>query len=612
MRKRRLITTIIILVVIVLALAATAFYLMLNSSPKKMFLNAVDNIFAKIDSEEQYLTEKSSVSLAAEVDSEDKEISAINDMIKNLTITMKEESDFSNKIFNGSIAVKDENEDIVDVNMLIQDNAVYVYYKELIDKYLEIPLEEDVNLDELMGQGTDVNTIIREFKNELKLELEKQNFTSEKASLMLSEGQVNVKKSTLKLDEKGFSTFSLDLLKNMKNNQNFMNAFGNKKEEFEESIIAAVESLEEEIENLEESNNNIEISIYTKGLFNNFVKFEIVVNDTESETKEGIAFTKASEGKYELLAYEDSETIFKLDIVDNKTSKTNGTMTITLSIPEEAAELVANLQYEKKGNATTFILTSEVEEVSIKLEGTVTEQGNATSGDIKWSIGNEDLTIILKCNYQIENGASIVKQNINNSSKIDELTAEEMEEMTKNFQNSKLYKFMKEKKLIDLVSSLSQEGLMGNLPQTKAQGQDETYVKKSGYMVKYNAAEGFEASGISDNELRMYFKDTNSISVFIEDSSAEQYLNNLNNDEILKSALYTDQKIGSISKEQIGDNNFAYRVISYKEGDNKLMKLVYCYDLDGGKTYVVELEAEQGAIKKSEIEKFLNIEVSKY
>ena len=374
---------------------------------------------------------------------------------------------------------------------------------------------------------------------------------------------------------------------------------------YKEDVLAAIDEM---IQNMEDTEDvEFIFTIYTKGFLNEFVGISAkAINSYYGETM-GINIVKHNEGKYEFVAYdeyeEEREEVLKVTLEDKKESKNKGIATITITV--DGQELVLLYSYETKGEQTTFVLSTEIEEVKLAISGNAVENGNSVKGNFVISLQEETMgKVNLNCAYDFAYGVQVQKVDTTNAVLIDELSAEEQTTLMTNIQNSTLYQIIEQFGLLDTEDDYYTESDDYYLDY------DEPQVSYDGYTVKYSIPAGFEASEYSTEDYKMYMdEDYNSIYVSIEWESINEYLNDLDDSYVLTSEYYTNQQISDTRTYTVNGKDFKFRTITYNDEYGKYVDLYFAYELDDEYCYVVEVESENGNISWDTIEKFLNITV---
>lgn len=595
MRKNKLLFILIPVIIILLALLGGFIYLKVNSAPKKIFTGAINKAFEFLEVEEdKYTTVKSKVELSGSIESEDESVKEVKDILENSKITINSELDTKNLFANENIQVVYNNEDLINLDAVIQDEKIYIKFRDWLDKYIEVQLNDVAdNLSSI-----DTSLLLKSVQEELIKEMQKQEFVKEKVKLNLDGKETKVTKSSLKLSEEQAITFVKEFLENLKQNENFQKSIGENRED----VIKNIETLLEDFptEDFDQS-TEICFSIYTKGILNKFVAVDFTIEE-EEKTTAGIEFVKQNEGKYEFSMYQNDEeertNLIKITIEDEKESKTKGTIKISAYFEDEVLDLIC--KYELKDEQLTFELSTTIENVELSLSGNIIEKGTTYSGTLMVSTKVQDFgTVNLNILYNFEYNVQIQRADISNATTIEELTDDEQQTFVNNIQNSKLYELIEKNNLQDLIPN-------GNISTASS----EAEVTKDGQTVGYKVAGNFKENSNSEEDFKQYEDDNyNMIYVRIEDKSADEYLKELENEYVLKSDLYKEQEISETSTYGANGKEYKYRTIVYKDDDTVYCNLYFAYNLNNGYVFTVEVDTENGNISLDDVNEFLNITI---
>ncbi len=605
MRKNKLLFILIPVIIILLALLGGFIYLKVNSAPKKIFTGAINKAFEFLEVEEdKYTTVKSKVELSGSIESEDESVKEVKDILENSKITINSELDTKNLFANENIQVVYNNENLINLDAIMQDQKIYIAFRDWLDKYIEVPIEEAelLKLNEITDNlgSIDANLLLKSVQEEFVKEIKKQEFIQEKVKLNLDGKETKVTKSSLKLSEEQATTFVKEFLENLKQNENFQKATGEYKDEIIDEISATLEDLPTEDFN---QDTKMSFSIYTKGILNKFVAADFTIEEEEKITA-GIEFVKQNKGKYEFAIYENDEeertNLIKITLNDEKESKNKGTIKISAYFEDEVLDLIC--KYELKDEQVTFELSTTIENVELALSGNVIEKGNTYSGTLMISTKVQEFgTVNLNFLYNFEYNAQIQKVDVSNSTTIEELNEDDQQTLLNNMQNSKLYELIENNNLQNLISN-------GNVPTNPS----EAKVTKDGQTVVYKVAGNFKENSNSEEDFKQYEDDNyNMIYVRIENKSADEYLKELENEYVLKSDLYKEQEISETSTYGANGKEYKYRTIIYKDKDDNTVycNLCFAYNLNNGYVFTVEVDTENGNISLDDVNEFLNITI---
>lgn len=596
MKNKKLLFILIPIILVVLILIAGVVFLKLNSAPGKIFKNSISKAFEMTENTgEKYTTMKGTMNFTANIESDNEQIQAMNEMLQTANIGLNMEADTKQMIVNENLNVTINNQNLLNATLLMQDQKGYVYLQDWLDKYLELS-EEYLEYSDLVEYSEkmatlDQNKLMEAIKEELIKAILKQDLSQEKVTLNLNGEETKVTASTLNLKDEAITTFTREFLSNLRENEKFQTALGAYKEEAQNTINEMLESMTEP-----EENSEFIFIIYTKGLLNKFVGVSAKAIDGTDGEIVGLDIWNYNKEKYELVAYneynEERENAIKLVIENKKENKNKGTSVITIEIGGEEFTLTYN--YEKQGKQTNFEATTEIEGVKVSILGNVTENGKNYKGKLTFAVEQQEFgKINLNCDYDLTYGVDVQKVDVQNAVLIDELSEEDQEELMTNLQNSPLYQIIEQSGMLEGGTNPS-----NTLPE----------VKSDGYTVKYNVPNNFEVSGFSSDDLKMYTdEDFNSVSVYINNESVDTYIKDLEKEYVYTSTLYKNQQISETKTYKVNDKEYKFRTITYSDEYGSYVNLYFAYKLDDENCYVVEVETEGGNISMDTVKNFLDI-----
>lgn len=447
--KKKFIIIGIVALVVVAAIIGVVVFLSLSKKPEKIFSKAVKDIF-EIEEGKTQNSMRAELEFSAEVDSDNVNVRAVNEYLKTLKIGMITEIDMEKKILNENINAEFNGEKVISLDALIQDENIYFYLDELFSKYIKVDEEylEGIDLSMIFEQSEDLDeNFIKDLEQILLDEIEEKELEQEKVEI---DGK-KVAKSTLKLGPKDILKIAKKVLKLVDEYQPM--------DEIKD-LIEGLDYAIEDMGDIKASENYLEISIYTKGFNNKFVKLEmLIVADDEEMLR--LEVNKESNEKTTIeLINRDEEQVFGFVITEKSKSET----TIEFLMNEESTKL-------KDATKLFEILIVEEDE---------------NKGKITFKMDIEDIgTIKVNVKYNIEFGAKIEKGNVRNAISIDELTEDDFMEV---YENAQKNEFLKQ--IID--SAMTDSGLLDSAQNAADQYNDYYYDEEYDYNFDYDYDEEYD------------------------------------------------------------------------------------------------------------------------
>ena len=621
MKKNKLLFILLPVVIVVVLLLGAYAYLTFSSSPKKVFQTAINSTFKELEKaqQEQYDSAKSSFVISGNIESDEEEAEEINNILSDSKIELEAGMDMKNLVFDYNFDVTYDNEKLLDTELILQKEKLYILLQDWFSKYIEIPID-DLEMKEYIGTLEDVNSFDRiscleAVKEELNNEIAKQEFKKETVTLQLDGKNVRLQKNYFRLNESQLQEFVKNFLTNLKNNSQFQTSLGNNKQDVLDEFETYIELLEEETYT---EDNAVEIAIYTSGLMNKFAGINLKIFDGDKE-QGTVSFVKSNNGNSEFAIYDTTSNGEREDIVKVRSEKLNnnsGKITIDFFQDGNKQEVLVNFQ--KEGNTISFEASTEVEEVKFKATGDLTKSGTKYFGKCVLSVVEESIgTINLNIVYDYELNAEINKKDVSNSVSVENMTQEEQEELVTNLQNSSLYKMFLENYVESYFGAIDQAAEQSeNVLNLMNEEMDQYYstvgvrqsIFKYGNIVYYKIPMGLELTDTTDEYYQYEDGKNDMVKVTIKEIGAEEYLNNLSSSEILTSRNYTNQSISDISDYEVNGKIFKYRGIKYSNIIDDYSLITFAYDLGNGYAYCVEATIKENGLSLDDVNFFLEIE----
>ena len=376
-KKVGIIVTVVVLLLVIAAIVVGIIYLNSTRKPEKIFAKTIEDTLQMVETE-NYRKAKIDLELSAEINAEDPEIKAVNEMLRAIKLKMILETDLDKKIFNENLLATYDGEQVISVDLLVQDNKMYAYLNDLFSKYIEFNEAdlEGVDLSSIFT-ATEAAEIDENLLNDIKQilvdEVNSRELTQEKTKL----NDENVLKTTLRLTPNEVLDILIKVL-------NKVNEYENIPE-----LQQTIEDLETEIEYSDETENYVDISLYTKGLKNDLVKAEALMINKDYDEAIVFEIEKNSENEY----------------------------TISMALNEES---------------TTVSEATEVMAITVK-----EENENKGTMSLKINAGDQG-SIVLNISYNMDYNANIEERDVSNSVNANSLTEEDAMEIMENIQKNEI------------------------------------------------------------------------------------------------------------------------------------------------------------------------------
>jgi len=309
---------------------------------------------------DKYEQIKENVNLKFNIDT--KEHNEVNDLVKDFDINSSINMDFINNkmLFEMGIDYKDKS--LLKMDMYLEDKVAYLDFNDLFNKIIKVT-EEDVKKEDksnslnLNISEEDIKKIFNSEFNALKESLKYADYKREK--IKIDDNSIN--KSTIIINNENISNIINEYTNYLLNSNDYIKVYSKIENISEEEVIKEINKLKED-DTLKEE---IYISIYTKILSNDFIKFEI-----KSKEITYISFEKISDKEYKM-EINDNEGLNSISMI-----KDNGNNEYTV---------VSTSLYEENLVTCTMNITFEYnEKIQMPITKKVISSNEITEEDINY------------------------------------------------------------------------------------------------------------------------------------------------------------------------------------------------------------------------------------
>lgn len=578
--KGKKVAIIVTLILIIAIAAAAVYYFMFYSKPEEIYKrtiqSGIDSLVNNEEKNKDYKTLKAGLKVDFDVDLKDNSIidKKVLDLINKTDVGLEVQTDKEAKQLVVDLQSNYDKKALLNGKVFVNsdDEENYVYAKDYLDKYIEVPMEDEVyeslnQLFEAQNKAVDVKTPMSILKNELVAMIKPEYCSSSKEDITVNGQNVSATKNTIKLNANQFKTEITTLVNNLKSNQNFINSFEEK-----ETITQALEDILDELDDIDLSDEDatIEFNLYTQGFMHDVVKCSVTVNASYQAVTLGV--TKNAENNYEIEALLNNAKIVSGKINIEEKNENEGKLTFELNI-DSVGKFAMNLEYSQKFN-------EEIEKADTK-----------------------------------------------NSVEAEDLSSADQKKLMNNFQKSQLYKLVQSYSNSLLTSSIkpstsSSNSILSNATSSssilnnKTTKEDDikdneilTYDSKN--KITYNIPTGYTVRKTSDN-YKTLEKGNASIRISSKISNKDAYYTSLkaNKDSLEKGDLYKDVTLTEMAKTTINGIDFYSATLSYKYGSSMTERSTTYVWTEVSEKYVLDFELRQtGEITDDELNQVLTIKV---
>lgn len=569
----------VIFIVLLLALiiAAACYYFFVYTKPEQMFKNFIGrtyNSYQKAANENKdYKTLSATIDGKLEV-KPDEDYDGVDekviDLINNIDLSINTEMDREDKILNAKIKSNYDDEKLLNINLYADSSNKIscIYAKDLLDKYIKADVDDATyELLDKAFENSYKETNFEGFKifiNEIKGIIKPEYCNKESQKIVIDGKEVAVQKNTIEMTCEQIKTEMEKVIKNLKENEKFINSFENP-DEIEDNL----EKLIKKFENTETSNSDmadtkINIAVYTTGLLQKVVRVDFALVEKE---KVGIAVTKSTDEKYLISALKESE------------EKNIGSISV-------------NKKDEKEYDL----------EIKFDIE----------------SIGTIKLTLATKYDYNTE----IEKIDEDEIVNANELTQSDMNDLMKNLQKSKIYELIsdfsknmtsKNNGFQNAIEEENEENYYDDENESLSTSDNEIATYDNKMKIQVSVPSGYKLIYGSDYT-KEYTKDKTSVSVRTKYGTVEEYEKSLDTSKEYYNGqeYYKDVNLSEAKSLEVNGRKFKSRTLEYKYviGNSSYdYKNIYFYsELSDDNLIVIEIQ-DKGEMTNSELEQFLTINV---
>ena len=388
-KKNNLIIPIVAIVAVFGALVAL--YFLVFNNPKKLFEKSIskgfDTLYNSLDGITKNGTSKSSGSLSYKLSATDPQVQQIFDMINGIAFDYEYVVDYKNKLISLDFNSTYNNEKLINLSGYAENGKGYVLLKDAYDKYLSTEIEGYEKIFENANDQEDVKTILKSIEKALKKSLKSSDFTKETVTIKINGKDEKVNDNALVLTNENFNRISESLLTILKDDADFISAVN--KISQDESVDTKAE-LEDAIASIGEvdpdDTTKIKMSIYTKGVLNEFVGFNLSIVEEEEI---GMSFIKNGDNTYDIVGKQGENELVTGTLKAEETitdSKTSSDIELKISVPsivDIQLNVKSTMEYGSKFNKVDVSNSIDADSLTEIEANTITTNLVNTPGLVK-------------------------------------------------------------------------------------------------------------------------------------------------------------------------------------------------------------------------------------
>lgn len=396
-KKKGKIGLIICMLLVVVVAAALCTYFMINSKPKNILKKYVDKI--EFRESEKLENVKAETKITAKINTNDKDTQSILDEIAKCSLKFGTQLDVKDKVEIVNLGLDYDNQNVVDAKIVYKNN-LYIYLNEIFDKYIKFDIEDEevqknfekifneLAKEDLMDNSKEIVDITKRFLND-KINSLDNNIENEKTKLTINGKEKTAKKITVSLSMKEFATYTSEYLEKLAECKAYASDMDTKN-----MLRTAAESLKTVDFN---EKDGIKLNLYTEGLNNNFVCFELEV------------FIEEEGMNVKLQVLKEDKNTYKYTISMSGQGVNIDAVTGTIKIEEEIKN-----KKQQKGKVTFTAKVAEMLTQGLKINGEVCIE------------------------YNVQTNTGIDNENVENNIKATDLTQDDIDGILEKLQQRPL------------------------------------------------------------------------------------------------------------------------------------------------------------------------------
>ena len=353
----------IVLVVIAIALFGMMKYTGIFAKGDKLYKSYIEKYIGEVNKNLKSMnfdTSKSSVKLDMDIDSDNSELKDAVEFINNTEVELQTQLDTQQKLLLVKLYSQYNKEDLLNAEVFFDVNKEksYMRLKNLLDKTFEIDnMKEDSfsefsealdNLNKTYSEEKSMKKAMKILGEELKNIVKKQYCTVKSEKITVDGKEIKATKNTLKMSYSDLTDELTKVIENLKNNKDFLNCYEDK-DEIEELLDDLLDDMDDASTSLDYDNFEIEIALYTKGIFNNIVKgYVSFISDDDEIMAINVVPTEKDTVEFEV-SVKDSDEKLKGSIKTEEKDKTDQIITTSLNVPE-LGKIKMNIELSQKYN----------------------------------------------------------------------------------------------------------------------------------------------------------------------------------------------------------------------------------------------------------------------
>ena len=571
-KKRHSVITMLVLGIIAIAiiLVIVLVFVFTTKSPEKLYKDFIDSALSSLYTGEASTASSAKINSTVEMSTT---IDELKDSINGLKVNLNAQCDIPAKQMVYGLSIDQNTDSYLAAKAMLDanNNTVYIGESNLYDKNikLDVPEEYKETLNEIFDQTASADKSAQKkaankIADAINNNLTEDMFTKENVTVNINGKDKKVKDNTLTLTVEELQTVLENAANSLKLDNEFLDLYANKDE-----VIASLDTLIGSLDELSYVDGTIAVHYYTSGLTNKFVGVAVVIEDSSTEMIFEVINTEKNVYELNLKAtnYGTTQDVLSAKVTVNKSTDTEKDMLVSINIPDAGTidfKILATAEYNK----------------GIELMDTA------------------------------------------NSVAYEEMTQEDMEKISENYQNSKLYEVLSAYGIDveDTLGTGSDYTDDRDVPAGITLKQGQSFVQSyDDDTVIFNVPNSLEEeyAGLSYQSFSKQHntKSTAYVDVDVNWDTLEEYEESITSlsEYYTEEDGYRDVKVTDREEVEIGGNTYYKKVFTYTYGTGSYSytstQTYYYLPITDEYVYSVEIDDDDGIVTDSEIEKLLTIEI---
>lgn len=224
----------------------------------------------------------------------------LENIINKVNLKIEAKTDYKNKKLDYKVTANYNKNNLIDIDTIYKDKKMYLSLGKIYPKAIEY---DDNSLSDVFNKAGDKNTkiVIEKTTKAFNKSLKKEYFKKSKEKIKLNGKTINSKVYTMKLTDTNIKNITESVQNILKNDDEYLEAASKVFNESKSKIKKSLNNIDKDASVL--NGENISISIYTKGLFNKFVKLKMIYGEATYELSD------LENNNYNIAVTEDKTTL---------------------------------------------------------------------------------------------------------------------------------------------------------------------------------------------------------------------------------------------------------------------------------------------------------------